>query len=133
MSFELSAAALTPSTAAAPGAASGGSMQVGYNASLTDLNAFNQSMTEAGMRLEARGVEPTSQAAQQLMKPFEHINNEAKQISTEAANARGKELSPSEMVSLTVRSQEFMFHCTLTSNIANRTADGLSQLFRQQS
>jgi len=25
-----------------------------------------------------------------------------------------------------------MFHCQLTSNIANRTADGLQQLFRQQ-
>jgi hypothetical protein len=42
-------------------------------------------------------------------------------------------LSPSEMVALTVRSQEFMFHSQLTANIANRTADGVQQLFRQQS
>ena len=42
-------------------------------------------------------------------------------------------MSPGEMVMLTVRCQEFMFHCQLTSNIANRTSDGLQQLFRQQS
>jgi hypothetical protein len=36
------------------------------------------------------------------------------------------------MVMLSMRCQEFMFHCQLTSNIANRTSDGLQQLFRQQ-
>ena len=39
---------------------------------------------------------------------------------------------PGEIMKLTVRCQEFMFHCQLTSNIANRTSDGLQQLFRQQ-
>jgi hypothetical protein len=28
--------------------------------------------------------------------------------------------------------QEFMFQAQLTSNIANRSADGVQQLFRQQ-
>ena len=41
-------------------------------------------------------------------------------------------MTPGEVVMLTVRCQEFMFHCQLTSNIANRTSDGLQQLFRQQ-
>jgi hypothetical protein len=41
-------------------------------------------------------------------------------------------MSPADMVMLTMRVQEFSFHCQLTSNIANRTADGLQQLFRQQ-
>jgi hypothetical protein len=36
------------------------------------------------------------------------------------------------MIMLSVRCQEFMFHCQLTSNVANRTSDGLQQLFRQQ-
>ena len=31
------------------------------------------------------------------------------------------------------RSFEFLFACELTSNVANRSSDGLSQLFRQQS
>jgi hypothetical protein len=42
-------------------------------------------------------------------------------------------MSPSMMVNLSVRAQEFMFHCQLTSNIANRASDGVAQLFRQQS
>ena len=69
------------------------------------------------------------------MKPFEHINGEARQLSLEANAARnaGREMTPSEVVMLSVRCSEFMFHCQLTSNIANRTSDGLSQLFRQQS
>ena len=41
-------------------------------------------------------------------------------------------MTPGDMVSLTMRCQEFMFHCQLMSNIANRTSDGLQQLFRQQ-
>ena len=53
-------------------------------------------------------------------------------IDFSAAQAAGRDMSPSEMVQLTVRCQEFMFHCQLTSNIANRTSDGLQQLFRQQ-
>jgi hypothetical protein len=36
------------------------------------------------------------------------------------------------MIGLTVQCHEFMFNCQLTSNIANRTSDGLQQLFRQQ-
>jgi hypothetical protein len=68
------------------------------------------------------------------MKPFEHINGEAARLSADAQAARagGREMTPGDIVTLTVRCQEFMFHCQLTSNIANRTSDGLSQLFRQQ-
>jgi hypothetical protein len=36
------------------------------------------------------------------------------------------------MVMLTVKSHEFLFHSQLTANVANRTSDGLQQLFRQQ-
>jgi hypothetical protein len=49
------------------------------------------------------------------------------------AQAKGHEMTPGDMMNLTMRCQEFMFHCQLTSNIANRTSDGLQQLFRQQS
>ena len=41
-------------------------------------------------------------------------------------------LTPGEIIELTMRCQEFMFHCQLTSNIANRSSDGVQQLFRQQ-
>ena len=47
--------------------------------------------------------------------------------------ASGSEMTPGEVVDLTMKCHEFMFHCQLTSNIANRTSDGIQQLFRQQS
>ena len=110
-------------------------VQAGYGVSLTDFSGFQQAMTAAHGRLESRPVGAPSEAAQQLMKPFEHINGEAAKISLDANAAKnaGREMTPGEVVMLTVRCQEFMFHCQLTSNIANRTSDGLSQLFRQQS
>jgi hypothetical protein len=69
-----------------------------------------------------------------LFKPLEHINSQAADLATQArvAQAEGRALTPSEMVLLTVKCHEFMFHCQLTANVANRTSDGLQQLFKQQ-
>jgi hypothetical protein len=142
MTFEIAAAVSAMSqgaagagAAGAAGAAAGGSVQVGYNVSLSDLGGFNDAMSRVGARLEAQPIQAPGEAAQQLMRPFEHINTEAARLSADAkaSQALGREMTPSEMVNLTVRTQEFMFHCQITSNIANRTSDGLQQLFRQQS
>jgi hypothetical protein len=127
-------AALAQTSAASTGAGGAAQVQVGYGVSLTDLGGFQGALDRVSSRLEAQQVGAPSQAAQQLMQPFEHINGEAVRLASDAqaAQAGGKEMSPSQMVMLTVRCQEFMFHCQLTSNIANRTSDGLQQLFRQQ-
>ena len=138
MSIEIAAAALSQaqSAATALSAASGAAapVQAGYGISLTDLSGFQQALNAVGARLEAHPLKAPSEAAKQLFKPFDHINGEAKQLSLDAhaAQSAGREMTPSEVVMLTVRCQEFMFHCQLTSNIANRTSDGLQQLFRQQ-
>lgn len=107
---------------------------VGYGASFTDLSAFNQALAGAGQRLEARAVSAPNAALEALFKPLEQINTEAVQLSqhAQAAMQAGTNLSPGEMVMLTVKCQEFMFHSQLTANVANRTSDGLQQLFRQQ-
>src|SRR5262245_10324374 len=143
MTFEIAAATMAQVGAGAAGGAAGAAgagaaaapAQAGYGVSLTDFNGFQQAMTQATQRIENRGVGATSEAAKQLMKPFEHINGEANRlaIDAKAAEAAGQDMSPSQMVNLSVRCQEFMFHCQLTSNIANRASDGLQQLFRQQS
>lgn len=136
MTIEIAAASLlqqaTPATGAA---AAGGSVQAGYGVSLTDLGGFQQALANAGVRLEAKPVSAPSHTAEMVMKPFEHINNEAQQIAAEgqAAQAAGKEITPGQMVLLTAKCQEFMFHAQLMSSVANKTSDGLSQLFRQQS
>jgi hypothetical protein len=136
MTFEIAAASLAQVAASGAGAgAPAAPTQVGYGVSLTDFNGFQQSMAQATQRLEAHPVGAPTEAAKQLMKPFEHINGEANRlaIDAKAAEAAGQDISPSQMVNLSVRCQEFMFHCQLTSNIANRASDGLQQLFRQQS
>ncbi|MCM5678258.1 hypothetical protein M8A51_01805 [Schlegelella sp. S2-27] len=129
MSFELAAlAAVAP---VAQGAAQPPLWQpAGYGASLTDVTAFSQSLERAQQRAQA----VPSEAVRSVVRPLEHINVEASQLAAhaKAAMASGNELTPGEMIMLTVRCHEFMFHCQLTSNIANRTSDGLQQLFRQQ-
>ena len=70
-----------------------------------------------------------------MFSQIERVNGEAKSVSeyAKAAQASGSEMTPGEVVDLTMKCHEFMFHCQLTSNIANRTSDGIQQLFRQQS
>jgi hypothetical protein len=46
---------------------------------------------------------------------------------------QGGQMKPSDILMMTLRAQEFLFHCELTSNVANRTSDGVQQLFREQS
>lgn len=112
----------------------GAPVAAGYNLALSDLSGFHQALNSAAARLETQPLNKPSLAVQQVFKPFEHINAEAASLANDAqvAKAAGREMTPSEVVMLTVRSTEFMFHCQLTSNIANRTSDGLQQLFRQQ-
>jgi hypothetical protein len=115
MTIEIAAASLLQQAAPATGAAgAGASVQAGYGVSLTDLGGFQQALANAGARLEA--------------KPALQITAEG-----QAAQAAGKEITPGQMVMLTAKCQEFMFHAQLMSSVANKTSDGLSQLFRQQS
>lgn len=73
--------------------------------------------------------------AEALLDPLDRMNLRAKDLVAfaETALESGEEWSPSEIIRLTAQSQEFMFHAQLTANVANRTSDGLQQLFRQQS
>jgi hypothetical protein len=135
MSMEIAAAASPLTTPSPASGTTGGAVQAGYGVSLTDLGGFQQALASASARLEARPVSQPTEAAQVLFKPFDHINNEAAQLSAEGqkAQAAGKDLSPGDMVLLTARCQEFAFHCQLMASVANKTSDGLSQMFRQQS
>ena len=127
--------------AAAPGSAS-----AGYGVSLNDVAAFEQALDRArGSAAQGFSTAPVTvapshplaapgEAMQALFRPLEQINGQAAQLSAQAqaAQAEGRALTPSEMVLMTVKAHEFMFHCQLTANVANRTSDGLQQLFRQQ-
>jgi hypothetical protein len=121
-----------PTSGAAEASAGAAASGKGPSFSHADLSRFESALSRA----DSGGVpgEP-SQAMQVLMKPFEHLDSQAAGLSEKAAQtvAAGHSMTPGEMILMTVRCQEFMFHCQLTSNAANRTSDGLQQLFRQQS
>lgn len=80
-------------------------------------------------------VEPVNPTMQGVFDKLSGLDAQAKGLADEAkaAEASGGEFSPGEMVMLSVKAHEFMFNAQITSNMANRTSDGLSQLFRQQS
>jgi hypothetical protein len=117
-----------------PAGGGGAALEAGYGVSLTDLSNFQQALASAGQRLEGQRVGATGEAMQALFRPLEQINTEAAALSqhARAAMQAGTDLTPGEMVMLTVKCHEFLFHSQLTANVANRASDGLQQLFRQQ-
>lgn len=110
-------------------------LQAGYGLSFTDLGRFEQAIQAAETRIEAQPEQDPGAALRAMAQPLEFINTEASTVAEMARGvmAAGAAVTPGEMVALTVRCQEFMFHCQLTSNVANRASEGLQQLFRQQS
>lgn len=127
---------------AAQHAAGAPSARAGYGVALTDVAAFEQAIARAHgagqtqpLTVQAQAAQPPGKAMLALFRPLEHINGEAAQIqaTAKAAMEEKRALTPGEVVMLTVKAHEFMFHCQLTANVANRTSDGLQQLFRQQS
>jgi len=120
--------------AVVPGGSASQLIEAPYGASLAaDASAFGQSLDRA-TAAAAAGNSEVSAVAEALFEPLERINHEADELAQYAQDALSSdgELTPSEIMMLTVRSQEFMFHAQLTANVANRTADGMQQLFRQQ-
>ncbi len=108
-------------------------IQAGPAASISDVASFQGSLSAA-----ARGPtapDALAPAMKAMFSQLEKVNGEARSVSDYAktAQADGVQMTPGEIVQLTMRCEEFMFHCQLTSNIANRTSDGIQQLFRQQS
>jgi hypothetical protein len=133
MSAEAIAAAA--STAAVPPPATE-TIQAGPSASIADVTGFQGSLSAASAGITGpAGTDALSPAMKAMFTQLEQVNGEAKSVAetAKAAQASGMNMTPGEVVQLTMRCHEFMFHCQLTSSIANRTSDGIQQLFRQQS
>jgi len=113
-------------------------VQAGYGAGLADVTGFQNALAAAKPAqalAAADGADAITPALRGMFSSLERVNGEAKQVAEFAARAQasGSEMSPGEVIQLTMRCHEFMFHCQLSSSVANRTSDGLQQLFRQQS
>ncbi len=93
---------------------------------------FNAAMDRMAQAAPVGSTMPTP--VKGLFDALDQVNLQAKSVSEYAstAEASGGQLTPGEIVQLTMKCQEFMFQCQLTSNIANRSSDGVQQLFRQQ-
>ena len=115
----------------------------GYNVSLADIARFEaayqggaadvRSTNAPSLASSPPGSILDSPAMRTFLGPLERINLDATKLADETrALAADGELSPGQMIMLTVRCHEFLFHCQMTSNVANRTSDGFQQLFRQQ-
>jgi hypothetical protein len=133
------------SIAAAMPASAPMQLSAGAGASLANAAAFEGALANAqnggqnggqnGASLAAPAGDRLGPAMRSMLSSLEQVNREAKSVASyaEAATRDGRDMTPGEIIQLTMRCQEFMFHCQLSSNVANRTSEGLQQLFRQQS
>lgn len=130
-------AAAASAAQAAPGVATPQSPQ----ANAIEVNQFADAYANGG---SAQGAQATSGVAQvqgpsEGMKMFanvaDRLNGGADSIKAMSEKMTSGEIdsSPSKMMELTMECHKFMFKAEVTSNVANRTSDGITQLFRQQS
>lgn len=99
------------------------------NGGAVDTGSATQ-QTQASQSVEATG----SNGMRNLFATLDHLNGSADKVQQLAKMLGAQsEMTPSQVVRMTVASHEFMFQSQLTSNVANRTSDGVQQLFRQQS
>jgi hypothetical protein len=120
------------------GAGGGGQAQ----ATPYDIRDFAASLERSG------GVAPQQQAApvdltpaqpsegtRALISAINNLNTGADNINALSQSMSGNiaELTPGQMMEMTMKCHQFLFQAELTSNVANRTSDGIQQLFRQQS
>jgi hypothetical protein len=84
--------------------------------------------------VEGAGADPLNSTFKQLLDALQSVNGEQAALDGIARRVEGEgaQIAPGEMVMLSMRCDEFLFHCELTANAANRSSDGLQQLFREQ-
>ena len=111
-------------------------------AKAVDIASFQSAMASANAApanvAQAGGVTSTSQVApaiKAVLSPLMALNGRASTLGMEASRlgSISENLKPGEMVKLTFGCYQFMFQSEVTSNVANRTSDGVQQLFREQS
>ena len=106
-------------------------------ASVYDVAHFNAAFAAAGNPAPAPHTMQVSgseaQGFRNVMTAFENLNGHAESLGAKALQMPHGQMRPSDMLMMTLKAQEFLFHCEMTSNVANRTSEGVQQLFREQS
>ena len=113
-------------------------------ASAVVVREFAQALDRAGGATASRAesAQPAaiappgeSATARMMVNAFDGLNGTATRIETlsRSMSASATEMTPGQMLEMTMQCHQFLFQSQLTSNVANRTSDGVQQLFRQQS
>ena len=138
MSIEILTASLLPGSGTQSGTSADRTISLGPSSAAqgaqgAEAGRFAQALEKA---TEVSGVARADLPAPfgNMLRALDGIDVKARSVTdfAQAAQSSNGEMTPGEIVQLTMKCQEFMFQCQLTSNIANRGADGLQQLFRQQ-
>jgi len=119
-----------------PALASAGSAGLA-NASVFEVSHFNAAFAAAANSAPAAAhvmhvSASESQGFRTVMTTLENLNGRADSLGSKALELQQGQFKPSDMLMMTLKAQEFLFHCELTSHVANRTSDGVQQLFREQ-
>jgi hypothetical protein len=134
VAFEVKAAASPAGTGATPDVS-------GASPAAFDVAHFNAAYAAAAQPVQqANATEQTAPSAasdpagfRSVLSSLGDLNEGAESIGAAATELTKGDMRPSDMLLLTMKAQEFMFHCEVTANVANRTSDGVQQLFQQQS
>lgn len=131
-------AAMDPAQAA-PAASSAQSPQ----ASAYDVREFAAALERTGgapsQQNPATPIDLTpaqpSEGTRALIAAINNLNGGAETINAVSMSMSGNiaDITPGQMMEMTMKCHQFLFQAELTSNVANRTSDGIQQLFRQQS
>jgi hypothetical protein len=132
VAFDISAAAAQPASAAAmPGTSA---------ATVFDVAHFDAAYATAPTPAQSTAQAPKVSASEtdgfrSVMVMLQGLNGRAESIGTAASQNMTSQsrMTPADMLAMTTHAYEFLFHCELTSNVANRTSEGVQQLFQQQS
>jgi hypothetical protein len=136
MSIEISAVSSALGAAAQPPGTTGPSPLA---ARTYDVALFQQAYTQASIAASpAAATAPATAAAPSgfdtVLNVFQNVDVRMREMADTAfgVNLENADLTPGQILEMTVQCHQFMFTCELTSNVANRTSDGVQQLFRQQ-
>jgi GMP synthase-like glutamine amidotransferase len=98
------------------------------------VERFQEAYDAAARRIEhAAADNGAASGVSSLLTPLLNLNSDSVRLAQQANQTAQTEMKPSELMQLTMRTHEFLFHCELVANVANRSSDGMQQLFRQQS
>ncbi len=81
------------------------------------------------------GVDSNTHGFKNAMQILQSLNGNTETLGVQALSfsAGSGSATPGEILQLTMHAHHFLFQSELTANVANKTSDGIQQLFRQQS